>query len=147
MYIQYITHILLVLVRWLWQNGTVILFLSLSFSSHLSVPALGDTVDEGLLGEGARPVHRLPVVLRAPGRCTQTGGTASVHKHEIFDRSDFHYFHTIKSLWEGDFGVLKKNLKIIRGSFGCRKIPYAYAQSNFKKVFNPATQWELRGSR
>jgi hypothetical protein len=47
--------------------------------SYLPVPALGDAVDEGLLGEGARPVHRLPVVLRAPGRCTQSVGTASVH--------------------------------------------------------------------
>ncbi len=65
---MYIIRILLVLVRY----GTVILFLSLSFCSYLSVPALGDAVDEGLLGEWARPVHRLPVVLRTPGRCTQT---------------------------------------------------------------------------
>jgi hypothetical protein len=28
-----------------------------------------------------------------------------VRKWEIFDRSDFHYFYTIKSLREGDFGV------------------------------------------
>jgi hypothetical protein len=31
-----------------------------------------------------------------------------VPKCEIFDRSDFHYFYTIKSLWgeeDGDFGV------------------------------------------
>ena len=28
-----------------------------------------------------------------------------VPKCEIFDRSDFHDFYTIKSLWEGDFGV------------------------------------------
>jgi hypothetical protein len=27
-----------------------------------------------------------------------------VPKCEIFDRSDFHNFYTIKSLWEGDFG-------------------------------------------
>jgi hypothetical protein len=72
---MYIIHILLVLVRWLWQNSTEIIFLSLSFCSYLSVPALGDAVDEGLLGERAGPVHRLSVVLRAPGRCTQT----SVH--------------------------------------------------------------------
>jgi hypothetical protein len=28
-----------------------------------------------------------------------------VPKCEIFDRSDFHDFYPIKSLWEGDFGV------------------------------------------
>ncbi len=28
-----------------------------------------------------------------------------VPKCEIFDRSDFHDFYTIKSLWGGDFGV------------------------------------------
>ncbi len=28
-----------------------------------------------------------------------------VPKCEIFDRSDFHDFYTIKFLWEGDFGV------------------------------------------
>ncbi len=28
-----------------------------------------------------------------------------VPKCEIFDRSDFHDFYAIKSLWEGDFGV------------------------------------------
>ncbi len=37
-----------------------------------------------------------------------------VPKCEIFDRSDFHDFYTIKSLWEGDFGVkikwFKKNI-------------------------------------
>jgi len=42
-----------------------------------------------------------------------------VPKCEIFDRSDFHDFYTIKSLREGDFGV-KINIKnlIFRGSFG-----------------------------
>jgi hypothetical protein len=37
-----------------------------------------------------------------------------VPKCEIFDRSDFHNFYHIKSLWEGDFGVkikcFKKNI-------------------------------------
>ncbi len=37
-----------------------------------------------------------------------------VPKCEIFDRSDFHDFYPIKSLWEGDFGVkikcFKKNI-------------------------------------
>jgi hypothetical protein len=42
-----------------------------------------------------------------------------VLKCEIFDRSDFPDFYTIKSLRVGDFGVkIKKNcLKIFRGSF------------------------------
>ncbi len=39
-----------------------------------------------------------------------------VPKREIFDRSDFPDFCTIKSLHEGDFGVkIKKNLKNIKG--------------------------------
>ncbi len=39
-------------------------------------------------------------------------------KREIFDRSDFPDFYTIKSLCVGDFGVkIKKFLKIFRGSF------------------------------
>ena len=58
-----------------------------------------------------------------------------MHKCEIFDRSDFHDFYTIKSLWEGDFGVkIKFVLNIFMGSFGAA-IPYAYAQSNYKKDF------------
>jgi hypothetical protein len=41
-----------------------------------------------------------------------------VPKREIFDRSDFPDFYTIKSLCVGDFGVIiKKNLKIFRGAF------------------------------
>ncbi len=41
-----------------------------------------------------------------------------VPKREIFDRSDFPDFYTIKSLRVGDFGVkIKKNLQIFRGSF------------------------------
>jgi hypothetical protein len=39
-----------------------------------------------------------------------------VPKWEIFDRSDFPDFYTIKSLRVGDFGVKKKNLKIFRGA-------------------------------
>ncbi len=43
-------------------------------------------------------------------------------KCEIFDRSDFPDFYTIKSLCEGDFGVkIKKFIKIFRGSFGGAK--------------------------
>ena len=41
-----------------------------------------------------------------------------VPKLEIFDRSDFPDFYTIKSLRVGDFGVKIKNLiKKLRGSF------------------------------
>ena len=41
-----------------------------------------------------------------------------VPKREIFDRSDFPDFYTIKPLRVGDFGVkIKKILKIFRGSF------------------------------
>ncbi len=57
-------------------------------------------------------------------------------KCEIFDRSDFHDFYTIKSLWEGDFGVkIKCFYKNIEELIWGRKIPYAYAQSNFKEGF------------
>ncbi len=39
-------------------------------------------------------------------------------KREIFDRSDFPDFYTIKSLRVGDFGVkIKKKVKIFRGTF------------------------------
>ncbi len=37
--------------------------------------------------------------------------TLKVPKCEIFDRSDFHDFYPIKSLWESDFGVKIKCLK------------------------------------
>ncbi len=41
-----------------------------------------------------------------------------VPKREIFDRSDFPGFYTVKSLRVGDFGVkIKKFLKIFRGAF------------------------------
>jgi hypothetical protein len=41
-----------------------------------------------------------------------------VPKREIFDRSDFPDFYTIKSLRVGNFGVkIKKNLLIFRGTF------------------------------
>ncbi len=43
-------------------------------------------------------------------------------KREIFDRSDFPDFYTIKSLRVGDFGVkIKKIYKIFRGSFSGAK--------------------------
>ncbi len=34
-----------------------------------------------------------------------------VPKCEIFDRSDFHDFYPIKSVWEGDFEVKIKSFK------------------------------------
>jgi hypothetical protein len=44
--------------------------------------------------------------------------TLKVPKREIFDRSDFPDFYTMKSVRVGDFGVkIKKFLKIFRGSF------------------------------
>ncbi len=48
--------------------------------------------------------------------------TLKVPKCEIFDRSDFPDFYTIKSQREGDFGVKIKNFKqIFRGPFGAMK--------------------------
>ncbi len=45
-----------------------------------------------------------------------------VPKREIFDRSDFPDFYTIKSLRVGDLGVkIKIFFKIFRGSFRCAK--------------------------
>ncbi len=59
-----------------------------------------------------------------------------VPKREIFDRSDFPDFYTIKSLRVGDFGVkLKKILQNIQGFIKGCKVPYAYAQCIFKEVF------------
>jgi hypothetical protein len=41
---------------------------------------------------------------------------------EILDRSDFHNFYTIKSVWEDDFGVkIEKCLKKFGDSFGAAK--------------------------
>ncbi len=59
-------------------------------------------------------------------------------KREIFDRSDFPDFYTIKSLHVGDFGVkIKKKLKIFRGAFRGAKFltRMLIAQSVFKEVF------------
>ncbi len=42
-------------------------------------------------------------------------------KCEIFNRSDFHDFYTIKSLWEGDFGVNNIFIYLFRGSFAALK--------------------------
>ncbi len=56
---------------------------------------------------------------------------------EIFDRSVFRDFYTIKSLWGRGGGHLlgKIIFFLYMGSFRDRKIPYAYAQSNFKDDF------------
>ncbi len=59
-----------------------------------------------------------------------------VPKREIFDRSDFPDFYTIKSLRVGDFGVkIKKILQNIQGFIQGCKVPYAYAQCIFKEIF------------
>ncbi len=59
-----------------------------------------------------------------------------VPKREIFNRSDFSDFYTIKSLRVGDFRVkIKKIFKKIQGFFQGCKVPYAYAQSIFQEVF------------
>jgi hypothetical protein len=60
--------------------------------------------DEGyLVGRGLAPVA---AYLDIPGivKIAQVNNL-KVPKCEIFDRSDFHDFYPIKSLWEGDFGV------------------------------------------
>jgi hypothetical protein len=50
------------------------------------------------------------------------GNLLKVPKHEIFDRSDFPDFYTIKSLCVGDFGIkIKKFLQIFRSSFSGAK--------------------------
>jgi hypothetical protein len=59
-----------------------------------------------------------------------------VTKCEIFDRSDFDDFYTIKSPWGGDFGVkIKVCIFDIQGFIWGREIPYAHAQSNFIEDF------------
>jgi hypothetical protein len=58
-----------------------------------------------------------------------------VPKREIFDRSDFPDFYTIKSLRVGNFGVKKCFFFNIYGFISGCKVPYAYAQSIFQKVF------------
>ncbi len=65
-----------------------------------------------------------------------SGSLLKVPKREIFDRSDFPDFYTIKSLRVGDFGVKIQNFftNISGDIWGC-KVPYAYALSIFKEVF------------
>ncbi len=52
----------------------------------------------------ASPVRILPATLPAILR-GEEDHSLKVSKREIFDRSDFPDFYTIKSLQEGDFGV------------------------------------------
>ncbi len=64
-------------------------------------------------------------------------------KREIFNRSDFPDFYTIKSLCEGDFGVKinKKIIKIFRGSLRGAKLltrmlrPLVSVNNDFLKFF------------
>jgi hypothetical protein len=59
-----------------------------------------------------------------------------VPKREIFDRSDFPDFYTMKSLSVGDLGVkIKKKFQNIWGVHLGVQVPYAYAQCIFKEVF------------
>ncbi len=80
-------------------------------------------------------------ILQRRNYCDDVGisflqSTLKVPKREIFDRTDFPDFYTIKSLRVGDFGVkIKTILKNIQGSIQGCKVPYAYAQSIFKEVF------------
>ncbi len=49
--------------------------------------------------------------------------TLKVPKREIFDRSDFPDFYTIKSLRVGDFGVkIKKNTKYLGVHLGVQSV-------------------------
>jgi hypothetical protein len=59
-----------------------------------------------------------------------------VPKCEIFHRSDFDDFYTIKSLCEGDFGVKIKNfIKIFRGSFRGAKFLMRMLSLFFRSFF------------
>ncbi len=44
--------------------------------------------------------------------------TLKVPKCEIFDRSDFHDFYSIKPVWVGDFGANINLLLYFRGELG-----------------------------
>jgi hypothetical protein len=64
-----------------------------------------------LFCEHLRMPSSVPLMLKVP-------------KREIFNRSDFPDFYTIKPLRVGDFEVkIKKKLKIFRGSFRGAKFP------------------------
>jgi hypothetical protein len=82
----------------------------------------------------------LKILFPIRGFCTRESQsndtTLKVPKREIFDRSDFPDFYTIKCLRVSDFGVrIKKNFKNIYGFIKGCKVPYAYAQSIFKVFF------------
>ncbi len=81
--------------------------------------------------------------MTVPGTGTGTGSIyLKVPKCEIFDRSDFQDFYTIKSLREGDLVVkIKKFLNKNQGFIWGRKIPYAYAQSDFQERSHFKTCW------
>jgi hypothetical protein len=49
--------------------------------------------------------------IKDTAKILKRGWRLKVPKCEIFDRSDFHDFYHIKSLWEGDFGVKIKCFK------------------------------------
>jgi hypothetical protein len=60
-----------------------------------------------------------------------------VPKCEIFNRSDFHDFYTIKSLWEGEFGVKIIFLKYLAVTLWSRNsscIPSKHAEHERKEL-------------
>ncbi len=63
---------------------------------------------ESSLSKHLLSVYVVVVYVMLPHRFTHVTGscpTLKVPKREIFDRSDFHDFYTIKSLRKGDFVV------------------------------------------
>ncbi len=57
-------------------------------------------------------------------------------KCEIFDRSDFDDFYTMKFLWGGDFGVkIKVCFFIFRGSFGAAKFLTGMLSLILRRIF------------
>jgi hypothetical protein len=62
-------------------------------------------------------------------------GSLKVPKCEIFDNSDFDDFHTIKSLWGGDFWVKIKVFFIFRGSFGAAKFLTRMVSLILRRIF------------
>jgi hypothetical protein len=80
------------------------------------------TVKAGSLKMNTALEYSTRVVQEGGRRCKKSSLNDLVHltplriplkvpKCEIFDRSDFHDFYPIKSLWEGDFGVKIKRFK------------------------------------
>jgi hypothetical protein len=81
------------------------------------------------------PTIGLPILLQE-NMWIDPGNILKVPKREIFNRSDFPDFYTIKSLRVGDFGVIiKKNVKIFRGSFRGAKFLMRMLSLFFRRFF------------